>query len=174
MELWKKQKKILAAFGGFFALMYLGTLVSRAVYASGLTQVETETPRRMSLAHQVEASGIVREGQEYAVHTLAGLRVRTVYVQVGERVEEGTLLFDLDTEELEETVPLRSLSHHPLRKSVPELTYSLSQLPGNSDNVLHLYKAISEIPIRRPDSGIFRLLRIHQQTVRWNAVIQWV
>lgn len=127
MELWKKQKKILAAFGGFFALMFLGTLVSRAVYASGLTQVETETPRRMSLAHQVEASGIVREGQEYAVHTLAGLRVRTVYVQVGERVEEGTLLFDLDTEELEETVREQRLAVKKLELQIQALEQNQSR-----------------------------------------------
>lgn len=44
MELWKKQRRVLMAFGIFLILMFLCTLISRAVYASGLPQVTVDTP----------------------------------------------------------------------------------------------------------------------------------
>lgn len=121
MELWKKQKKILAAFGVFLGLMFLCTLISRAVYASGLPQVTAEAPVRMALDHTVETEGIVNQGREYAVTALAGLRVRTVYVQVGERVTAETLLFDLDTEDLEEKIQEQKLAIQKLQLEIGDL-----------------------------------------------------
>ena len=74
MEMWKKQKKIGIAFCIFLSLMFLCTLISRAVYASGLPQVTTKKPERTALIHRVEAEGIVQQGMEYAVNALSGLR----------------------------------------------------------------------------------------------------
>ena len=79
MELWKKQKRILIAFGIFLVFMFGCTLISRAVYASKLPQVTVKTPGRMALNHTVTADGIVHQGRECAVTALSGLRVRTVY-----------------------------------------------------------------------------------------------
>ncbi|MBS6395963.1 MAG: hypothetical protein KH452_02245 [Clostridiales bacterium] len=104
MNLWKRQKKILAAFGIFLGLMYLCTLISRAVYANGLPRVETKKPQRMAIDHRVEAGGMVQQGQEYALYLPSGLRVRTVHAHVGDRVTSETLLFELDLEELEELI----------------------------------------------------------------------
>lgn len=100
MELWKRQKKIGIAFVIFLTGMFLCTLISRAVYAAGLPQVTTSTPQRSAIRHHVEADGIVHQGREYAVSALAGLKVRTVYTNIGDRVEPDTLLFDLDLEDL--------------------------------------------------------------------------
>ncbi|MDO4261376.1 MAG: hypothetical protein Q4C82_04810 [Eubacteriales bacterium] len=102
MEFWKYQKRTGTAFAFFLAFMLLCTLISRAVYASGLAQVTAETPRRMSLTHKVEAEGIVSAGQEYALSAPPGVRVRTVCIREGDRVAEGTLLFEADTDDLEE------------------------------------------------------------------------
>ena len=110
MELWKKQKTILAAFGVFLVFMFLCTLISRAVYASGLPQVTVDTPQRMAVNHKVEAEGIVRQGREYAVNVLSGLRVKTVYTHVGDRVTPETLLFELDTEDLREKIRKQELA----------------------------------------------------------------
>ena len=64
MDLWRKQKKIAAAFGAFLGFMLLCTLISRAVYASGLPQVAAEYPSRMAITHKVEAEGVVQQGME--------------------------------------------------------------------------------------------------------------
>lgn len=104
MEILRKQKKILTAFVIFLVFMFACTLISRAVYASKLPQVSVTTPGRMAISHQVEAEGIVHQGREYAVNALSGLRVRTVYAHVGDRVTAETLLFDVDLEDLEEQI----------------------------------------------------------------------
>ena len=117
MELWKKQRRILIAFGIFLAFMFFCTLVSRAVYASKLPQVTAETPRRMALNHTVNAEGIVHQGREYAVTALSGLRVRTVYASVGDHVTGETLLFDLDLEDLKQKIQEKELEIKD-RKSV--------------------------------------------------------
>ena len=109
MESWKKQRKVLAAFGVFLVFMCFCTLVSRVIYASKLPQVSVETPRRMALDHTVTADGIVHQGREYAVTALSGLRVRTVYANIGDRVTPETLLFDLDLEDLKEKIQEKEL-----------------------------------------------------------------
>lgn len=109
MEIWKKQKKILAAFGFFMFFMFLCTLISKAVYASKLPQVTVDTPHKMALKHTVEAEGIVHPGREYAVTALMGLRVRTVYTNVGDKVTPETLLFDVDLEDLKEKIQEKEL-----------------------------------------------------------------
>lgn len=109
MGFWNRQKKILMGFGAFLAFMFVCTLVSRAVYASKLPQVTVDTPRRMALDHTVKAEGIVHPGREYAVTALAGLRVRTVYANVGDHVMPETLLFDLDMEDLKQKIQEKEL-----------------------------------------------------------------
>lgn len=121
MELWKKQKKILAAFGFFMAFMFLCTLVSKAVYASKLPQVTVDTPRRMAVSHTVEAEGIVHQGREYAINVLSGLRVRTVYAHVGDRVTPETLLFELDTDDLKEKIQEQEIAIKKLQLQIADI-----------------------------------------------------
>lgn len=120
MEIWKKQKKILAAFGIFLAFMFVCTLVSRAVYASMLPQVTVETPRRMAISHKVEAEGIVHQGREYAVNVLSGLRVRTVYTHVGDRVTPETLLLELDLDDLKEQIQEKEVAVKKLQLQIAD------------------------------------------------------
>ena len=110
MEILKKQKKILIIFGMFLAFMFACTLVSRAVYASKLPQVSVAMPGRMAIGHKVSAEGIVHQGREYAVNVLSGLRVRTVYAHVGDKVGTDTILFDVDLEDLEKQLRDKELA----------------------------------------------------------------
>lgn len=118
MELWKKQKKIAVAFAVFLCFMFICTLISRAVYASKLPQVATQKPGRGAISHQVQAEGIVRQGMEYAVNTLSGLRCRTVHVHVGDRITEETLLFEVDTEDLKEQIAEQELTIRKLQLTI--------------------------------------------------------
>lgn len=126
MELWKKQRRILIAFGIFLAFMFFCTLVSRAVYASKLPQVTAETPRRMALNHTVNAEGIVHQGREYAVTALTGLRVRTVYANIGDHVTEETLLFDLDMEDLKQKIQDKELEIKKLQLQIASMEQNQS------------------------------------------------
>lgn len=126
MEFWKKQRKILIAFCVFLVFMFVCTLVSRVVYASRLPQVTVDTPRRMALNHTVNADGIVHQGREYAVTALTGLRVRTVYTNVGDKVTPETLLFDLDLEDLKEKIRDKELEIKKLQLQIAALEQNKS------------------------------------------------
>ena len=120
MEFLKKQKKILAGFCIFLVLMYACTLISKAVYASKLPQVSVARPGRMAIGHQVEAEGIVHQGREYAVNALSGLRVRTVYAHVGDRVTAESVLFDVDLEDLEQQIREKEIAIEKLRLQISD------------------------------------------------------
>lgn len=120
MEILKKQKKVLIMFGVFLIFMFACTLISRVVYASKLPQVSVAKPGRMAISHQVEAEGIVHQGREYAVNVLSGLRVRTVYAHVGDRVMTDSLLFDIDMDDLEEQIREKELAVKKLQLQIAD------------------------------------------------------
>lgn len=120
MEILKKQKKVLIIFGVFLIFMFACTLISRVVYASKLPQVSVAKPGRMAISHQVEAEGIVHQGREYAVNVLSGLRVRTVYAHVGDRVMTDSLLFDIDMDDLEEQIREKELAVKKLQLQISD------------------------------------------------------
>lgn len=130
MELWKKQKKIGIAFCIFLSLMFLCTLISRAVYASKLPQITTKKPERTALMHRVEAEGIVQQGMEYAVNALSGLRCRTVHAHIGDRVTTETLLFEIDMEDLEEQIRDQEMTIQKLTLTIQEQEQNKSLAAG--------------------------------------------
>jgi len=132
----QKQKRILTAFCIFLAFMFICTLVSRAVYASGLPQVSVEKPKRMTVNHKVEAEGIVHQGREYAVNVLSGLRVRTVYAHVGDRVEADTVLFEIDLDDLKEQIKEQELAIQKLQLQISdqEKNRALEEQERQSEN----------------------------------------
>ena len=98
------KKKVIQMLGGFLVLMLLFTMLSRAADGMGLPRVETVTPQKMSIAHKVTAEGKVEQNREQAVSTEPNQIVKAIYVEVGQQVEEGELLFELDMEELKEQI----------------------------------------------------------------------
>ncbi len=99
-----KRGKLAGMTGLFLALMLLFTVLSRAADSAGIANVTLGRPQNMMIAHEVCGSGRVEQNQECAVVTEAGQRVGTVYVNEGQQVEKGGLLFDLDLDSLEESI----------------------------------------------------------------------
>lgn len=95
-------KKVLIGFAAFLGFMVICTLISKSVYAYRLPMVSTCVPESKYIEHKVEAQGIVEAGGEKTVTYLAGLRIDSVLVHVGDRVEEGDALFQVDLEDLKE------------------------------------------------------------------------
>ena len=118
MELLRRQKNKIRAFGLFLAFMLLCTLISRSVYASGLPQVSTKTPEASALSHEVEAQGIVEAGRETAVTALSGLRCETVLVHTGDHVDTETALFQVDLEDLKEQIEEKQLAVSKLQLEI--------------------------------------------------------
>lgn len=97
-------KKVIAGFGIFLILMAACTLISRSVYAYRLPMVSAVRPESKYVEHKVEAEGIVIAGGERPVTYQPGFRIASMPVRVGDRVEEGDVLFQIDLEDLEEMI----------------------------------------------------------------------
>lgn len=121
MEEVKKRKKIVFASGVFFLFMFLGTIVSKGIYASVLPQVSITTPVRSSIVHTIEAEGSVKKGTETALNILSGLRVKNIYVRVGDIVDPEDVLFDVDMEDLNEQITAKEREIKKLELQIAEI-----------------------------------------------------
>ncbi|MDE7197723.1 MAG: biotin/lipoyl-binding protein [Lachnospiraceae bacterium] len=104
------KKRIAGGLIFFLIFMWLCTLISKSVYASRLPMVATCGMDSKYIEHVVEAEGIVEAGSKLPVTVLGGLRVVTVSVQAGDRVEEGDLLFTVDLEDMKEIMADQELA----------------------------------------------------------------
>lgn len=86
----------------FLCLMWLCTIISKSIYASRLPIVNVDSAEQKYVEHKVEAEGIVEAGDKNPVTALSGIRVNKLMVQVGDRVEEGDVLFNVDMDDLDE------------------------------------------------------------------------
>lgn len=106
----KRRKKIIVGLAVFIAFMWLCTLISKSIYASRLPMVSTTRTDSKYIEHIVEAEGIVEAGAKIPVTVLGGLRVEALFVQMGDKVEEGGLLFTVDLEDLKQIMEEQELS----------------------------------------------------------------
>lgn len=96
------KKKILLGFFVFLCLMWLCAIISKSIYASRLPIVNVDSAEQKYVEHKVEVEGIVVAGDKNPVTALSGIRVNKLMVQVGDRVEEGDVLFTVDMDDLDE------------------------------------------------------------------------
>lgn len=97
-------KKAVIGFAVFLGLMLVCTVVSKSIYAYRLPMVSTCKPESKYVEHTVKADGIVVAGGERPITYLSGLRIDSMPVHVGDRVEEGDVLFSIDLEDLEKLI----------------------------------------------------------------------
>jgi len=98
------KSQLLKMTGIFFAGMAAFTLLSRAAYQHGTAVVSTQAPKSGVIAHNVRIAGKTVQNQELAVTTVGGLRVGGVYVNEGQQVRAGDLLFTLDPDYLAQAI----------------------------------------------------------------------
>ena len=115
------RRKTVVGFVFFLVLMWVCTLVSKVIYTSKLPQVQATEAERKKIEHIVESDGIVKQGSERAIHTLAGLRVEKISVRAGDTVEKGDVLFTLDQEDLKELIETKELEAAKLEYQIADL-----------------------------------------------------
>lgn len=98
------KRRILGLFASFLVVMLLFTVLSRAADGMSIARVTTARPQQSKIAHKVTGSGKVSQNREQAVSTLPGQVVKTIYVEEGQKVAAGDLLFEIDLEELNEQI----------------------------------------------------------------------
>lgn len=124
MDLWKRKRKIVTVTAMLLCFMLLCTLISKSVYAYSLPQVTVEEAKKKTLGRLIRVSGAVSQSREYAVSTLPSIRVESVEVGKGDEVSEGTVLFTLDRQDLEEQIAQQELVVKRLEVQIATLQYN--------------------------------------------------
>lgn len=98
------KKRVVGAFAGFLAAMLLFTFLSRAADSLSIARVTVKKAERGKINHTVTGTGTVMRNREQAVSTLAGQTVKSIYVEEGQQVKKGDLLFEVDLISLKEQI----------------------------------------------------------------------
>lgn len=96
----ESKKKLWQGFALFMAIMLVMTYVSRMVYVSRMPRVRWSNPVSTSIRNKVVAEGTVEVVNSQAVIGLEGLLVEKVCVAAGDPIEVGTVLYEVDTEDM--------------------------------------------------------------------------
>ena len=94
----------LKGLAGLLAGMLVFTVASRVAASITVPQVTAAAPTSGKIEHTVIASGTVEAGGEKAIVTEEGILVAQVNVHMGEHIEEGSVLFTLATDSLEDQI----------------------------------------------------------------------
>jgi len=103
------RKKLIKIASVFFVGMIVLTILARVTDNMLVAQVVIGRVSAGSIDHTLEIEGVIMHNQEKALVALPDLRIQTVHVEVGERVEAGDLLMTLDMEEL--AIKVEELEH---------------------------------------------------------------
>ncbi len=137
------KRKIVAALAGLLCFMLLCTLISKSVYGSQLPQITVAEAQKRVLGRSIQVDGAVAQSREYAVSTLPSIRVDTVEVGKGDVVEEGTLLFSLNMQDLKEQIAAQELAVKKLEVQIATLQHNQSladqDAVKNTDRLLEDY-----------------------------------
>ena len=115
------RKKAFIGFVVFLGLMWICTFISKSVYAYRLPIVSCVVPESKSLEHSVKADGVVVEGGSRAVTSLDGMRVETIFVNVGDVVSSGDVLFTIDLSDIEKNIKEQQNEAEKLRMRIDTL-----------------------------------------------------
>lgn len=96
----ESKKKTWKGFVVFMAFMLIMTYVSRMVYVSRMPQIHWTNPTAASIQKKLQADGTVEAVNPQAVTGLEGLLVKRVCVTAGDAMEAGTVLYEIDMEDL--------------------------------------------------------------------------
>ena len=83
------------------AAMLIMTFVSRTVYVSRMPRIKWSSPTSSSIRKKLTVDGTVEAVNAQAITGMEGLLVERVCVTTGDQITAGTLLYEVDMEDLE-------------------------------------------------------------------------
>lgn len=98
------RKKIISLLASFLVLMLLFTILSRAADSAGIANVKAETTQSMNIDHRVGGTGKIIQNREQAISTQPEQKIKGIYVNEGQSVNQGDVLFDVEIEYLKEQI----------------------------------------------------------------------
>lgn len=96
-----RKKRLGMGFGIFMAGMLVMTFVSRVIYVSQMPRVKWSYFSAASIQNTFLSEGTLEAVNAQAVTGMEGLLVKKVCVAAGEWIEAGTVLYEVDLEDLE-------------------------------------------------------------------------
>lgn len=97
----ESKKKLWRGLAVFMAAMLIMTFVSRTVYVSRMPQIKWSCPTASSIRNELTVDGTVEVVNAQAITGLEGLLVEKVSVTAGDRITAGTLLYEVNMEDLQ-------------------------------------------------------------------------
>lgn len=91
-------------FIGFLIMMLLLTIVSRAAASVTVAKVDVTSPKKGALNFEVNGVGTLGAKAEKYLNLYEGVRIAGVFVNAGQNVDKGDLLFQYDINDLEEVL----------------------------------------------------------------------
>lgn len=101
MEMKNEKKKWIMGLALFLSAMLIMTFVSRIIYVSNMPQVRWIHPSASSIRHSLSVEGTVEAVNSSAITGMEGLLVEKVNVTRGEQIGTDTVLYEVDTEDLQ-------------------------------------------------------------------------
>ena len=98
----RRQRTAARLLAGFFAMMFLCTIISRVSASLTMATVTVTVPQGGSLSQQYTLTGSVESSQTQAITLPGGIDITSVLVKPGSRVTAGDPLLELDSESLEQ------------------------------------------------------------------------
>lgn len=98
------QRKAAKALAGFFVLMLVLTLLSRAAYGITVARVETEKSKSGILTQRCTITGAIQAMGDLTVDLPEGLEISRITAVQGQAVQAGDTLLELDRESLDRAV----------------------------------------------------------------------
>lgn len=97
----ESKKKLWRGLAVFMAAMLVMTFVSRMVYVSRMPRIKWSCPAAASIRNKLTVDGTVEAVNAQAITGLEGLLVERVSVTAGDRITAGTLLYEVNMEDLQ-------------------------------------------------------------------------
>lgn len=140
MKLLKKHKKIIAIVVIVVLVLGVGAYSCsvRAKSKNLHTSVSTSKLEKTDLKDTIAISGTVHSNDSSNVYTTLAYPVKTINVDVGDKVKKGDVLAVLDTANLERDIEQQEYTTTDSNKSA---AISLAQAKRNYDNTLSLYNS---------------------------------
>lgn len=98
----RRQKLYAKAFAGFFALMLLFTILSRAADSFAVAKVYTEKPKRGRLYYETLCEGRIEPLEKLYISFEEGFRIQEIKAEPGQAITSGEPLIILDNKDIEE------------------------------------------------------------------------
>lgn len=97
----ESKKKLWRGLAVFMAAMLIMTFVSRTVYVSRMPRIKWSSPTASSIRNKLTVDGTVESVNAQAITGMEGLLVERVCVTTGDQITAGTLLYEVNMEDLE-------------------------------------------------------------------------